>query len=136
MSLAYINVAVNLLLYSANPAWGSLALVGIWLLVAALYTAIIVKDRRRVPAAARHPFLFGGPVGTRAVVLERGESLVALPNGWSRLETTRGTRYVKACSHWPRDEVKLADGTTAAYICRRCGHDWVNEDYVRSGVEW
>jgi hypothetical protein len=40
---------------------------------------------------------------------------------------------VAAHSHWPRDEVQLNDGTTVAYICRRCDHSWANEDWVATG---
>lgn len=60
------------------------------------------------------------------VYLEPGERLIPLPAGLKRT----ATGYTQECSHWPRDEVTLSDGTTVAYICRRCGHDWVNEQWV------
>lgn len=36
-------------------------------------------------------------------------------------------------NHWPRDAVRLADGTVVAHICRRCDHSWANEHWVTSG---
>jgi len=138
-TLAYFNVAWNLLLYILNPAWGSLILAAIWLAVGALWSTMIVKERRRVQAATqRQSFLPGGSVvGARPVVLGPSERLVSLPAGWSRQETEHGTRYIRQCSHWPRDEVKLKDGAVVAYICRRCGHDWADERWVAmKDVEW
>lgn len=42
-------------------------------------------------------------------------------------------RGCKGGSHWPRDPVQLADGTTVAHICRRCDRSWVNEQWVNAG---
>lgn len=148
--MAWINVFWNLLLFAVNPAWGSLVLAGIWMLAGSAWTALSVSAKRRDRADATYEFLmrpqpklpdpFRQP--GRTYVLEPGERIFHLPQGFTRVETPRGTRYIRGtraireCSHWPRDEVKLADGTTVAYICRRCDHNWANEDYVRKGVEW
>lgn len=62
------------------------------------------------------------------VVLGPGERVIPIPQvGGVRKPQVpdRGT-----CSHWSRHEVRLSDGTTVAYICRRCDHDWVNEQWV------
>lgn len=140
MGLAYANVAWNLLLFAVNPAWGSLLLAGIWLIAALAWSGSLVLSKRREQAAARrHVFLtrpqprLPDPFRPPVFVLQPGERVVSIPQvGGQRMPQVPR----RGCSHWPRDEVKLADGTTAAYICRRCGHDWANEDYVRSGVEW
>lgn len=58
----------------------------------------------------------------KSITLEAGEAVLRPP-------------APKACTHWPRDEVKLSDGAVAAYICRRCDHSWANEDWVMLGGE-
>lgn len=147
--LAHFNVAWNLLLFALNPAWGSIVLAWVWMAVAAYLTIGMIIERRRLRSVdARHEFLrrpqpkLPDPFRRserikalqiqvarlapqidelrRSVMLEAGERVVALPH--------------EKCSHWPRDEVKLADGTTVAYICRRCDHDWANESWVASGA--
>jgi hypothetical protein len=65
-----------------------------------------------------------------SIVLSPGERVIPLPQvGGVRKPQVpaRGT-----CSHWPRDEVRLSDGSLVAYICRRCGRDWANEEWVTS----
>lgn len=131
MSLAYFNVAFNLLLYAGNPRPSSLVVAGIWMVSALALTGLVISARHRRQAAMRdHPVLMPAqPIlpdpfrwaGPNTIVLGPGESVIPIP---------RAAR--KPCSHWPRDEVKLNDGSVAAYICRACGHDWANEDWVRS----
>lgn len=57
-----------------------------------------------------------------SIVLRPGERVIPLPQVPAR----------QSCSHWPRDEVRLGDGSIVAYICRRCGRDWANEEWVTS----
>ena len=136
--LALVQFAFNLLLFAVHPAWGSIVLALVWLATGGFFTgSAIIHRHHEWSARQQHSIFFsvpGGPVKAgRTVVLEPGEQL--LPEGWKRLETRRDTRYVQECSHWPRDDVKLNDGTTVAYICRRCDHDWVDENYVSKGVD-
>lgn len=155
--LAYVQVAFNLLLYAVHPVWSTIVLALVWLVTGGFFTgsALIHQRRERgravrfeAPlqprvsdpvisavalnysnAARQHVPVRHGDL-RRSFTLDAGEQV--LPVGWKRVESARGTQYVQECSHWPRDEVKLSDGSVAAYICRRCGHDWANEDWVRS----
>lgn len=129
-TLAYFNVALNLL-------GGSLLLAGIWLVAALGWTGWMVSARRRRQADAwRHsPFIMrAGTVQMLAPVtgelrrsMQPGERVIPIPQVGGVRKTQVPSR---ACGHWPRDEVRLTDGTTVAYICRRCDHDWANEDWV------
>jgi len=49
--------------------------------------------------------------------------------------TVRPHARCEARGHWPREVVRLADGTTVAHICRRCDHDWADEHWVKTGHE-
>lgn len=142
----YFNVASNLLLFAVNPAWGSMLLAWVWMVAGFVY---VISKRRRLPRRftamptlqqinnAPIPYLRSEanrhmPVRTgqlrRSFILDAGERVIPIPQmGGVRTSQVpaRGT-----CSHWPRDEVKLNDGTTVAYICRRCGKDWADEQWV------
>lgn len=41
----------------------------------------------------------------------------------------------RRCGHWPRDAVRISDGTVVAHICRRCDVDWVNDHWVKTGTQ-
>lgn len=120
MSLAYINAVVNLLV-------GSSMLAAIWLLVGLIWTGVAVHARRRRLAtspisSASLNYSTARSLARPVMMLQPGERVIPI------LQLRKRT-----CSHWPRDSVQLSDGTTVAYICRRCDHDWADESYL-SGV--
>lgn len=128
LPLVYFNVAWNLLLFGLNPAWGSMVLAWAWLTAGfALVIRRRVVAKRQRATARNHAFLMRpqsrlpDPFRRPVFVLKAGEQVIPIPQvGGSN------------CSHRSRDEVKLSDGTTVAYICRRCNHDWADEQWVKA----
>lgn len=139
--LAYYNAAWNLLLFALNPAWASMVLAWMCMIVGAFCTFRKGLERRRLQASQqRHPPLYGGPVlGARAIVVGPHEAIVPIVPARQ-----------KGCQHKRREPVILSTGEVVGWVCIHClervtqggvpydeekhGMDYVS--LMSKGVEW